>query len=151
MILFILTSLFGSKADRTRGASSVRARQFPERTHQSHCPKDLLDLLLSLPPPFEVLPSGVPAFGQLPALLDGDDAASSKASLVTPAGHVVSRPEEKNGGSGKADVIPELSRRDGEVNDRIPRLHGVASHPKHEDFPAVGAKGGGFGVQAQQR
>ena len=142
-----LSDLSGSM--KVRGGSALPA-EVPESALQPEFVEQLVSLVLSRPLPIVIEAAGIPFLRQLPARLDRHEVAFRHLSPRQPPVEVILRPEGENRRSGKADVVPEPSGRDYEVNDPVRRHRPARADRQREPLAALStpARGVRHGIPA---
>jgi hypothetical protein len=79
-----------------------------------------LSFFCRLGSPVQQLSAAIPLPSHQPALLYAHDSALLERSALAPAIHIVFRPEEEDGASREADVVPGVPRWDQEMDAPFP-------------------------------
>lgn len=98
----------------------------PELPGEPGALEQLPDPLRRLRLPVVVESIGVPGTRELPHRRQVDDRSAELSPSRAPAVDVCFRPEEADGRSRVADVVPEPPGRDDEVDERLPVNHTLA-------------------------
>lgn len=106
-------------------------------TRQSDAPKHLLASLRELADPSVLQPVRVPQAPEGEDVPERDDRSDGPAACARPSTHMLFRPEEPDGLSREAQVVPPVAGRQGEVDDVAVVCDAVGGHADVEALPTV--------------